>query len=235
MAYDPKKFELAWDKVLKHFVKLYARLLDSGATREQIIRELVDIDIQDLVMVKFNLNGEMDDVMKAYFQELRGIESFAEVDENVLKSLLKADSLVYKTKIIESSEVLRKEMIHAVVGGLNEKAFAEALTKVGLQPYQAASLVDDSLKKFSRNVISEMANNAPDDYLYIWTGPVDDRTSDECLQLISAGPMTHAEFETVFPGAFVNGTHFGCRHEPQRFLSADQFKGKQAESFLNAN
>ena len=80
-----------------------------------------------------------------------------------------------------------------------------------------------------------MANNSPTDTLYIWEGPVDDRTSDECLQLMGLGPMTQAEFESVFPGAFINGTHFNCRHQAQRFLSKEQYKGSAIkEQMANA-
>ena len=52
---------------------------------------------------------------------------------------------------------------------------------------------------------------------------------------MALGPMTIAEFESVEPGAFNNGTHFGCRHEPQRFTRKAQFKGEQANRQLDAN
>jgi|TARA_Y100000034_G_scaffold72075_1_gene86930 hypothetical protein len=234
-AFDPQKFELAWKRVQDHFVQLYASLQRSGATREQIISHLVDVDIEDLVMNKFQLNGELEQIMEAYLVELKGMEAFARVDENVLKSLMKADSFIYKTKFTEAGTLIRKQMIDAVIGGLSESNFALALESAGFQPYQAASLVDDSLKKFSRNVISEMANNMPEETLYVWDGPVDNRTSDECLQLVSAGPMTKAEFGAVFPGAFENGTHFGCRHEPQRYLSKRQSKAVSADKQIAVN
>ena len=234
-AFDPQKFGLAWERVQDHFIQLYASLQKSGATREQIISQLVDVDIEDLIMNQFQLNGELEEVMKAYLVELKGMKAFAAVDENVLSSLLKADSFVYQTKFIESASLIKKQMIESVIGGLSESAFASNLRQAGFQPYQAASLVDDSLKKFSRNVVSEMANNMPEDTLWIWTGPIDDRTSGECLQLISLGPMTKEEFGSVLPGAFESGAHFGCRHEPQRYLSTYQFKGEQADKRVESN
>ena len=126
-------------------------------------------------------------------------------------------------------------MIESVIGDLPVSEFQNIVGSFGLTPSQAEALVDDSLRKFSRNVTREMANNAPEDNLYIWEGPIDDRTSDECLRLIALGPMTIAEFEAQEPGAFNSGTHFGCRHEPQRFTRKAQFKGEQANRQLDAN
>jgi len=233
--FDPQKFGLAWERVQDHFIQLYAKLQKSGASKNEIITRLVDIDIEDLIMNQFKMNGELEKVMEAYVIELKGMESFAAIDENILKSLLKADSFIYQTKFIESASLIKKQMIESVIGGLSESAFASSLKEVGFQPYQAASLVDDSLKKFSRNVITEMADKMPNNTLYIWSGPIDNRTSDECLQLISLGPMTKAEFDSVLPGAFSAGTHFGCRHEPQRFTATYQFKGKTADKRMELN
>ena len=50
-AFDSGKFGNAWSKVQDHFTVLYGKLEKSGASRERIISELTDIDIESLVMV----------------------------------------------------------------------------------------------------------------------------------------------------------------------------------------
>ena len=57
-----------------------------------------------------------------------------------------------------------------------------------------------------------MADQDPPDALYVYEGPSDDRTRDECLAMIAAGALTRAEVEAQFPGAFVDGGGFNCRH-----------------------
>ena len=234
-AFDPQKFGDAWSKVQDHFSVLYGKLQDSGASRERIIRELTDIDIEHLVMIEFKLNGELEAVMTGYLQELKKMDAFADISEDVIRSLMTTDSFLVKSKLIEAGNTIKSTMVQSVIGGLDEEAFALRLERIGFQPHQANALVNENLRRFSRSVTSEMANNAATDTLYIWEGPVDDRTSDECLQLMGLGPMTQAEFESVFPGAFINGTHFNCRHQAQRFLSRDQYKGSAIkEQMANA-
>ena len=228
-SFDPDKFGNAWSKVQDHFTTLYGKLEKSGASREKIIRELTDIDVERLVMVEFRLNGELEAVMTGYLQELKNMRAFADISEDIIKSLMTTDSLLVKSKLIEAGNTIKSTMIQSVIGGLSEEAFALRLEAIGFQPHQANALVNENLRRFSRSVTNEMANNAPPATLYIWEGPVDERTSAECLDLMSLGPMTQAEFESVFPGAFINGTHFNCRHQAQRFLSKEQFKGEKAE------
>ena len=234
-TFDPQKFGDAWSKVQDHFSVLYGKLQDSGASRERIIRELTDIDIEHLVMIEFKLNGELEAVMTGYLQELKKMDAFADISEDVIRSLMTTDSFLVKSKLIEAGNTIKSTMVQSVIGGLSEEAFALRLERIGFQPHQANALVNENLRRFSRSVTNEMANNASTDTLYIWEGPVDDRTSDECLQLMGLGPMTQEEFESVFPGAFINGTHFNCRHQAQRFLSRDQYKGSAIkEQMANA-
>ena len=234
-TFDPQKFGDAWSKVQDHFSVLYGKLQDSGASRERIIRELTDIDIEHLVMIEFKLNGELEAVMTGYLQELKKMDAFADISEDVIRSLMTTDSFLVKSKLIEAGNTIKSTMVQSVIGGLSEEAFALRLERIGFQPHQANALVNENLRRFSRSVTNEMANNASTDTLYIWDGPVDERTSDECLQLISLGPITQAEFESILPGVFINGTHFNCRHQPQRYLSTYQFKGKKADKQLETN
>ena len=234
-AFDPQKFGLAWEKVQDHFAVLYGKLQESGASRERIVRELTDIDIEHLVMVEFKLNGELEAVMSGYLQELKKMDAFADISEEMIHSLMTTDSFLVKSKLIEAGNTIKSTMVQSVIGGLSEEAFALRLERIGFQPHQANALVNENLRRFSRSVTNEMANNAPTETLYIWEGPVDERTSGECLELMGLGPMTQAEFESVFPGAFINGTHFNCRHQAQRYLSRDQYKGSAIkEQMANA-
>ena len=233
MAYTGKDFSLAFEKVQDTILKIYNQANKSNVSNDLIVKELLDLDL-DTVIEK-DMNVELNKLMTQYATELKTMQSFADISENVIDSLIKTDLIVYQNKIKDKIDVMRKLMIESVIGDISINEFESMVGSFGLTPSQAEALVDDSLKKFSRHVTREMANNAPEDTFYIWEGPIDQRTSDECLKLIALGPMTIAEFENQSPGAFGNGTHFGCRHEPQRFTKKSQFKGDKANRQLDAN
>ena len=233
MSYDPKDFEKAWSDVQDMMVRLYGKLKDKS--RAQVIREMADVDMDVLIQKEFGIGGELEKIAAGYISELKAIEAFAPVEESVLQALIKMDLDVFRGKIRDASSIIRKQVIEAVVGDLTETEFRNILTRTGFQPHQAEAMVNDSLRQFSRNVTSEMAVQMPVDTLWVWLGPIDDRTSDECLDLISAGPMTRAEFDSLLPGAFTQGTHYNCRHEPRRFTEKAQFRGKRADKQITEN
>ena len=233
MAYTGKDFSLAFEKVQDTALRIYNRANKANVPNDLIVKELLDMDLDSIIGRE--MNPELERLMIQYASELKSMQSFADISENVIESLIRTDLIVYQNKIQDKIDVMRKLMIESVIGDLPVNEFENMVSSFGLTPSQAEALVEDSLRKFSRNVTREMANNAPEDNLYIWEGPIDNRTSDECLRLMALGPMPIAEFESVEPGAFNNGTHFGCRHEPQRFTRKAQFKGEQANRQLDAN
>ena len=98
---ESEQFAKAWEKVQGNFGLIYKKLKDSGASRERIIRELTDLDIENLLLNEFNLNGEIDLLMKGYVKELKSIQAFSDISEDIIKSLIVSDSVFYKSKIIE--------------------------------------------------------------------------------------------------------------------------------------
>ena len=233
MAYTGKDFSLAFEKVQNNMLRIYSKANKANVPNDLIVKELLDMDLNSIVGRE--MDAELERLMIQYASELKSMQSFADISENVIESLIKTDLIVYQNEIQDKIDVMRKLMIESVIGDLPVNEFENMVSSFGLTPSQAEALVDDSLRKFSRNVTREMANNAPEDNLYIWEGPIDNRTSDECLRLMALGPMTIAEFESEEPGAFNSGTHFGCRHEPQRFTRKAQFKGEQVNRQLDEN
>jgi len=208
--------EKKWQDVQDLMVRLYSKLKDKD--RSQVLQQLSETDFEDLIMTEFGVGGELERVARDYITELRGLESFAAVDESVLQSLIKMDMQAYRTKIADAAAIMRKQTIEAVIGDLTEEGFRTSLETMGFQPHQAEAMVNDGLRQFSRNVTNEMANQMPKDTLYVWDGPVDDRTSPECLDLIANSPMTREEMGD----AFTLGTHFNCRHQPVRLTEQSQ-------------
>ena len=231
MAYTGKDFSLALEKVQDTALRIYNNANKANLSNDVIVKELLDLDLDNII--KKDMDVELEKLMIQYASELRAMQSFADISENVIESLIRTDLIVYQNKIKDKIDVMRKLMIESVIGDLPVSEFQNIVGSFGLTPSQAEALVDDSLRKFSRNVTREMANNAPEDNLYIWEGPIDDRTSDECLKLMGLGPMKVSEFESISPGSFSSCNQLGCRHEPQRFTRKAQFKGEQVERQKN--
>ena len=140
-----------------------------------------------------------------------------------LSTVLKFEVETASKQISQTAAEIKKIMMQSVLGHQSEAEFAAALNTGTLRPDQINSYVNQNLRSFHRTVESQMAEANPQE-LYIWDGPLDDRTSDECVTMISEGALTYDEWQSQY-GAYLNsGTHYGCRHTLQMFVQDIQLK-----------
>ena len=74
-----------------------------------------------------------------------------------------------------------------------------------------------------------MMKNAPATTKYVYVGPVDDRTRDECLDMAAEGEITESEILTKFGEAVLaDGGGFNCRHKWE--IASTEGKGFSEQS-----
>tara|TARA_R110002020_G_scaffold128268_1_gene287503 strand:- start:856 stop:1596 length:741 start_codon:yes stop_codon:yes gene_type:complete len=227
MAYSSDTFANKYEAALYNIANLYQRTVDSNAGTNELLSAIGNIDFKDLFENELGFNKELDNVALSYLDALRNMDGFADVDETVLRALVESDLNIYRSKFNDTYVHMKSLFTESVINGLPREIFIEQLSKGQfgvLSKSQAKALYTDSLAKFNRSVIKQMAKNAPANLLYIFTGPIDNRTSDGCLQVLAAGPMTLGQINNQFPGVFENGTHFNCRHQFRRYTSKGMYK-----------
>ena len=232
MAYSSDTFANKYEAALYKIANLYQRTVDSNAATNELLSAIGNIDFKNLFENELGFSKELDNVALSYLDALRNMDGFADVDETVLRALVESDLNIYRSKFNDTYVHMKSLFTESVINGLPREAFVDALTKgqLGvLSPTQAKSLYTDSIAKFNRAVIKQMARNAPDNLMYVFTGPVDSRTSDICLQILAAGPMTLKQIDNNFPGTFLNGGHFNCRHQFRRYTSKEMYKANIIE------
>lgn len=232
MAYSSKRFANKYEQALNKIAALYQRTSDSTADTTELLVAIGNIDFKDLIENELGFNRELNAVAQSYIDALRDMDGFAEVDETILRALVESDLNVYRSKFDNTYVQMKSLFTDSIINGLPREVFVEQLTKGQfgvLSSFQAEALYNDSLAKFNRSVIKQMAKNAPKNLLYVFTGPIDKKTSDTCLQILAAGPMTLKQINSRFPGTFENGGHFNCRHQFRRFTSKDMYKKDKLE------
>lgn len=224
---DQERFGKAWTKILELVSSMYGRFEASKLPREQILKELVDLDMKTLLFEDFKLNGELGVITNNYINTLKSMKAFAHVPEETIRTLVKMDVSFFNAKIGEQAEIMKRLMVESIIGRQSEAAFAQTLIETGMSEMTANQIVNDSLRKFSRTITREMANNAPPEKLFIYDGPVDDRTSDICLEISAAGPMTMLDIDSRFGAASLSGGHYNCRHEFVPYTDKSQYQTKE--------
>lgn len=216
-----QNYEKAWAKMLDGIVKRYGEL--RGLPRGDVFAILSSDEFVEAFTAQYGLNKAKTALVNEYKTVLAQMQEIAPLTDEFLSAMVGIDDAIYSSVNTKSALEIQRQLMRSVIGNQTEAELVAALKTATLEPYQVNALANDTMRKFSRSVEAEMAQARPEQK-YIWAGPVDDRTSDECMQLISMGAMTYAEFEAAMPGAFDSGTHFNCRHEPQPVVRERQLE-----------
>ena len=79
------------------------------------------------------------------------------------------------------------------------------------------TLVNTTLNSYSRSITTAMMEEAPDDTLYHYIGPVDGKTRDICLRMASEGRVPRSQIEKTYGReVLIDGGGFNCRHKWER-------------------
>ena len=82
------------------------------------------------------------------------------------------------------------------------------------EDYQLEAALNTAMSSYSRIVTKIMMESLPPNQKYIYVGPIDDRTRDECIRYWSAGAKTLAEIQNEGWGeSLVVGGGVNCRHQ----------------------
>ena len=216
-------FARAIQRVQTELVSQIFDLRNQGLTRDEIVLVLQTLDMEDLILNQLNLRSDLDNLMLEYQAVLGSMEMTGAVTDEVLTALLRMDNNTFMKQIGLMGDQVRNEAARGIIAGASEAAIAQSILKGAggvLRPDQAETLANTALNTFERNVTVEMASNDPKDTRYIYQGPVDDRTRDICIDMMSAGALTRDEVDSDFPGAFSDGGGFNCRHRWARETSS---------------
>ena len=210
-----KAFLIEIDRIRSEAVKLFSRLKDR-LTAEQLQTLLSSPQMESLVMERLGFNKNIDKLMLNYDKILLGTTQFAPINEFTLKALKAVKRAEWVAVAKFEIGAIQNEIFNAsITGQWNQKTIINNLmtgVQSNLSKGQINTLIDTSLSTFERNIKTSMMNEMPDDQLYIYVGPQDEKTRDICNEMLGAGPLTKAEIMARFPGSLNSGGGFNCRH-----------------------
>ena len=129
---------------------------------------------------------------------------------------------------------LKNLLSNGAISGMQKSQILNQVTAASSASMQK-TLLNTRLNTFSRVATNTMMKDAPEDTKYVYIGPVDEKTRDECLEYASAGALTEAQImENGWEASLVDGGGFNCRHKWE--IASEEgkklFEGKQAQQVI---
>tara|TARA_R100001163_G_scaffold22513_1_gene19039 strand:- start:1481 stop:2209 length:729 start_codon:yes stop_codon:yes gene_type:complete len=151
----------------------------------------------------------------AHRKVLESTIGFAKIDPKSLSAFATLNEQLFDNSIIRViSGNIKTQIVKGVQAGLSLSQIIDSTTSASISNAQMQTLVNTTLNTYSRQVTNQMMSVAPKNTKYVYVGPVDDRTRDECLDMASAGRLTEEQIISQFGNApLVDGGGFNCRHK----------------------
>ena len=226
----------ATDRAAEAYAKAYQSAIDDVISRypalarlssEQAADLLRSIDFEDLIRTNYGMDKALEKLAVSFATEIVVTPAPPILPSTqTLSAALQFEVDAANSQITQSAAEIKKIMMRSILGRQSEAEFAAALKSETLRPDQINSYVNQNLRSFHRTVELQMAEANPEQ-LYIWAGPLDDRTSPECVDMIAQGALSQAEWQASYGAYLSSGTHYGCRHTLQMYVQTDQLSKAQ--------
>tara|TARA_R110002012_G_scaffold356_12_gene1384 strand:+ start:1111 stop:2274 length:1164 start_codon:yes stop_codon:yes gene_type:complete len=156
------------------------------------------------------------------------------INEQTLESFLSGNLSVLDEIVGTDASELKNILNSATISGMQT---SEILNKVSTASSASAqrAILNTRLNTYSRIATNTMMKDAPSDTKYVYVGPIDDRTRDECLEYATEGALTEAQIiENGWTASLVDGGGINCRHKWE--IASDEgiklFEGKKAQQVI---
>lgn len=156
------------------------------------------------------------------------------IDEQTLESFLEGNISVLDEIVGTDASELKNILNSATISAMeNSEIFNQVLAASSSSAQKA--LINTRLNTYSRIATNTMMKDAPSDTKYVYVGPIDERTRDECLRYASAGALTEEQIKANgWTASLVDGGGINCRHKWEIASSEGikLFEGKQAQKVI---
>ena len=184
-----------------------------SATLGEFIEIVSTIDIEGTLKKKVQKATAV--YANAHRNVLESTIGFAKVEGKLLTGFATLNEQLFDSSVIRTiSGHIRTQIVKGVQAGLSITEIVGSVTNASISNAQMQTLVNTSLNTYSRQVTNQMMDIAPKNTKYVYIGPVDSATRDDCLDMASAGALTLDQIISQFGEApLVDGGGFNCRHK----------------------
>ena len=160
--------------------------------------------------------------------------------EQQIQLLIEMDLEVWDAYLPYLSAQIKQQVVLGAFSGLTAAEIVANIGAATLTGSQVETMVTTTLNNYSRSINLMMMNEAPDNTLYQYVGPIDGRTRDICLQMGKSTPLTESEIINEFgPSVLSFGGGYNCRHKWQSVsrigVPKSMFNPKKAKELLGGN
>ena len=207
-------YELQIEQVTEEFVQDIQELEDDGLSTEEILAIVAAIDFATYFIEELGFIAGHNAYMAATEDILGNLRFFGATSEQQLMALQNIQRFNIESLSRYVATNMQASMAQSISSGLGRTEMS-ALIKSNIKSTipRIDNVIGTQLSNYERSIIMQMSADLPENQLYDYIGPRDDKNRPVCRQFLDSSPLTKSEIRAVKSDAMETGGGINCRHK----------------------
>ena len=209
-----EEYELQIEQVTEQFVQDIQELEDEGLSTEEILVIIAAIDFASYFVEELGFIAGHNAYMAATEDILSNLPFFGATTEQQLLALQNIQRFSIESLSMNIAANMKSSMAQGISSGLGRSEMS-ALIKSNIKSTipRIDNVIGTQLSNYERSIIMQMSADLPENQLYDYIGPRDDKNRPVCRQFLDSSPLTKSEIRAVKSDAMETGGGINCRHK----------------------
>jgi hypothetical protein len=207
-------YELQIEQVTEEFVQDIQELEDEGLSSEEILAIIAAIDFASYFIEELGFAAGHNAYMAATEDILSNLPFFGVTTEKQLLALQNIQRFNIESLSMNIAANMKSSMAQGIASGLG-RAEMSSLIKNNIKSTipRIDNVIGTQLSNYERSIIMQMSAGLPEDQLYDYLGPRDNKNRPVCVRFLDSSPMMKSEIRAIKSDAMEAGGGINCRHK----------------------
>jgi len=208
-----EEYESSIDYAIDQFINDTKELEDEGLSVSEILLIIAAVDFTSYFIEELRFSTALNASMVATEDILASLRFFGSTTEQQLLALQNIQKFNIEGLTRQVTSSMQSSMAQGIATKMDKDNLATLMrANIKTQIPRVENVIGTQLSNFQRSVVLQMAVDLPQNTLWEYIGPDDDKNRDVCRTFLSIDPLTESEIRAIKPDALETAGGINCRH-----------------------
>ena len=208
-----EEYEASIDYAVDQFINDTKALEEEGLSTAEILAIIAAIDFTSYFVEELRFSTALNASVVATEDILANMRFFGSTTEQQLLALQNIQKFNIEGLTRQVTSSMQSSMAQGIATKMDKDNLATLMrTNIKTQIPRLENVIGTQLSNFQRSVVLQMATDLPENTLWEYIGPVDEKNRPVCKQFLRTDPLTEDQIRAVKPDALETAGGVNCRH-----------------------
>ena len=208
-----EEYEASIDYAVDQFINDTKALEEEGLSTAEILAIIAAIDFTTYFVEELRFSTALNASVVATEDILANLRFFGSTTNQQLLALQNIQKFNIEGLTRQVTSSMQSSMAQGIATKMDKDNLATLLrANIKTQIPRLENVIGTQLSNFQRSVVLQMATDLPENTLWEYIGPVDEKNRPVCKQFLSTDPLTEDQIRAVKSDALETAGGVNCRH-----------------------